>query len=71
MSNKNYEISYVDPETTVGLAIARAIKKAKKTDKKVVICLRDTACVVTKHTELSEGIDRYRRTVERFARVRN
>lgn len=71
MKQKNYIICRIDPESTVGLAISNAIEMAKKTNKKVVICLRDTACLVTRNTKLSEGIERYRKTVERFSRVRN
>ena len=71
MQEKRYTIYQVDPESTVGSAIANAIEKAKKEDKKVVVCLRDTSCVVTRHTQLSEGIEHYRRTVERAIRSRN
>ena len=71
MKENKYTIYQVNPESTVGLAIANAIEKAQKEDKKVVVCLRDTSCVVTKHTKLSEGIERYRKTVERFAHSRS
>ena len=71
MNNKNYIVCHIDPESTVGLAIANAIEMAKRTNKKVVIHLRDTACVITKSTKLSDGIMRYRKNVERFARTRN
>ena len=70
MKEKEYTIYQVDPESTVGLAIANAIEKAQKEDKKVVVCLRDTTCVVTKHTKLSEGIEHYRKTVEKIVRSR-
>ena len=71
MKNKNYIICRIDPESTVGLAISNAIETAKKTNKKVVICLRETACVITSNTKLTDGIEHYRKTVERFARVRS
>jgi len=71
MREKNYIICRVDPESTVGLAITRAIEMAKKENKKVVILLRNTPCVVTSNTKLSEGIEHYRRNVERFTHTRN
>ena len=71
MKEKEYTIYQVDPESTVGSAIANAIEKAQKEDKKVVLCLRDTACIVTKHTKLSDGIEHYRRAVERFVHSRS
>ena len=70
MNNKNYIICRIDPESTVGLAVAHAIDMAQKTNKKVVICLRDTACVITRRTKLLDGIERYRRNVEKFAHTR-
>ena len=71
MREKNYIVCQIDPESTVGLAITNAIELAKKENKKVVICLRNTACVITRDTKLAEGIERYRKTVERLVRVRN
>lgn len=71
MKEKNYTICRIDPESTVGLAVANAIETAKKQDMKVVIYLRDTACVVTKHTKLFEGIECYRKAVEKFTHSRN
>ncbi|MBO4674642.1 MAG: hypothetical protein J5601_00960 [Elusimicrobiaceae bacterium] len=71
MKEKNYIIRQIDPESTVGLAISDAIETAKRENKKVVVCLRNTACVVTKNTKLSDGIERYRKNVERFVRSRN
>ena len=71
MKEKNYVICRIDPESTVGLAITSAIEIAQKENKKVVILLRDTACVITRSTRLSEGIERYRRNVEKFVHVRN
>ena len=71
MNRKNYIVCHIDPESTVGLAIANAIEMAQKTNKKVVICLRDTACVITKSTKLVDGIERYRKNVERFAHTRS
>jgi len=71
MQEKKYTIYQVDPESTIGLAIAQAIEKARKENKKVIIRLRNTSCVVTRHTKLSEGIERYRRTVEKSVRSRN
>ena len=70
MSKKNYPTYQADPESTVGLAITNGIEMAKIQDKKVIVHLRNTACTVTKNTKLSEAVERYRRTVERFARVR-
>ena len=70
MKEKKYIICRVDPESTIGLAISGAIETAKKQNKKVVICLRGMACVITRNTKLSEGIERYRKTVERFSRTR-
>ena len=67
MNEKNYTIYQADPESTVGLAISSAIEMAKKEDKNVLVCLRDTTCVVTKRTKLSDGIEKYRMTVERFS----
>ena len=71
MKEKKYIVCQADPESTVGSAIATAIEMAQKEDKKVVMCLRNTACLVTKNTKLSDGIERYRKTVERFAHTRN
>ena len=68
---KNYIVCHIDPESTVGLAIANAIEIAEKTNKEVVQCLRNTACVVTKSTKFVHRIERYRRNVERFAHTRS
>ena len=71
MKEKSYIIRQIDPESTVGWAISDAIETAKRENKKVVVCLRNTACVVTKNTKLADGIERYRKNVERFVRSRN
>lgn len=71
MNKKNYIVCQVDPESTVGSAVANAIDMAKETDKMVVINLRNTACIITKHTKLQDGIERYRRNVEKLTRTRN
>ena len=71
MNKSNYIICQIDPESTVGLAVANAIDMAKKTDKKVVFNLRNTTCMITKHTKLSDGIERYRKNVEKFVRARD
>ena len=71
MDKKGYVVYQADPESTVGLAVASAIEMAQKTDKKVVINLLNTACVITKNTQLFNGIERYRKNVERFSHVRS
>ena len=71
MKNKNYIVCQIDPESMVGLAISNAIETAKKTNKKVIICLRGKACVITRNTKLTDGVERYRKNVERFARIRD
>ena len=70
MDDKKYIVCQIDPESTVGSAISNAIEMAKKENKKVVMHLRNTACVITRNTKLSEGIEHYRRTVERSVHSR-
>ena len=67
---KKYIVRQADPESTVGAAVAEAIEIAQKENTKVVIRLRNTTCVVTGKTKLFEGIERYRRNVERFVHSR-
>ncbi len=71
MKERNYIIHRPDPESTLGLAVSDSIEIAKKKNTKVIMHLRGTACVITKDTRLEDAVSRFRRTAERFARVRN
>ena len=71
MNKDNYITYQANPESTIGVAVSDAIEMAKKTDKKVVINLRDTTCVITKHTKLFDGIEHYRKNIEKSVRARN
>lgn len=65
------KILYIgDPESTVGLFISGAIDTAKKEDAMIIGDLRGTKIIITKFTQLDDGIARYRKNVERRARIR-